>query len=75
MALVFGFPTPEAVLVVLTCELHALNAYGAAGTDRLCGRFPTFPSLRPFGRSREEQMRQAFTGSVRHPVVSLDQRS
>ena len=69
MALVFGFSAPEAVFVLFASKNHAVSAYTATRTNVFRGCFATLSCLRPFGRRREEQMRQALAGPITHPVI------
>jgi hypothetical protein len=73
VALVFGFPTPEAVFVLFTGKNHAVSSHGAARTHVFRGGFAPLSCLWPLGRRREKQMCEAFAGSITHPLVySLD---
>ena len=73
VALVFGFSTPEAVFVLFAGEDHAVGTHGATRAYVFCCCFASLSRLWPFGRGREEQMREALTGPVAHPVIhSLD---
>src|SRR6056297_1445360 len=69
MAFVLGLAAPEAVLVVRPGELDAGGLHRATGTHLLGRRLAAFAGLRPFGRRREEQMREALAGALSHPVV------
>ncbi len=69
MTLVFGFTTPEAVLMVAASELDAFDTYRTTRTYLLSSGFAALSRLRPFCRSREEQLCEPLASTVTHPVV------
>src|SRR5215203_1867687 len=69
VALVFRFATPEAVLVVLAGEIHAIESDGAAGAHLFGVGLASLAGLRTLRGGRKEQVREPTTGPFPHPVV------
>lgn len=75
VTLVLALATPQAVLVVSASELAAGGLHRARRAHLASLGLATFTGLRPLGRRRKEQMREATAGALGHPgIIGLPTR-